>query len=109
MGQRSFDSSTSCCPGGFRCQKATGRHVCIRPEKICDEVDDCNDRTDELSCCDVGQFQCHNGSQHCIDSSKVCDGPTDCADGSDEFSCCYDTCKAGYQSDNQPNELPTAK
>lgn len=35
-GQGSLENSGSCCPGGFRCQKATGRHVCIRPDKMCD-------------------------------------------------------------------------
>ncbi|XP_022647953.1 low-density lipoprotein receptor-related protein 6-like isoform X2 [Varroa destructor] len=106
-GQGSLENSGSCCPGGFRCQKATGRHVCIRPDKMCDDIDDCADRTDELSCCGTRHFQCHSGSQNCIDASKICDGSQDCLDGSDEFSCCNNTCKAGYLL-SQPNEILTS-
>uniref|UniRef100_A0A3Q1FCU8 SCO-spondin n=1 Tax=Acanthochromis polyacanthus TaxID=80966 RepID=A0A3Q1FCU8_9TELE len=96
----------------FQC--GNGRCVPAGPlGVVCDGVNDCGDRSDEMFCgelprlaclavspsittsphdgglprvlCVESQFQCW--SFGCVDSAQVCDGRLDCLDGSDEERC----------------------
>jgi hypothetical protein len=84
-----------------RCQ--LGR--CLKPERICDRVWDCQDGEDERNCADytaVGRLQacevagaaCHCPATYgkcannlCLPSGRYCDGKDDCGDSSDEQDC----------------------
>ncbi|XP_017882745.1 low-density lipoprotein receptor 2-like, partial [Ceratina calcarata] len=85
----------------FLCDNGT----CISEDRVCDDVDDCEDGSDE-SQCDYGDVyydvSLENGSETkrngcgerqfacdgiCIDSALLCDNSTDCEDGSDEADC----------------------
>ncbi|KAL4237201.1 Enteropeptidase [Mactra antiquata] len=60
---------------------------CIPVEWWCDNMEDCEDGTDESSCnlCKDDELQCINGT--CINSKQRCDGIKDCPYGTDERSC----------------------
>lgn len=45
---------TRCQPGEFECKDIT--HECIPMAMVCDGINDCTDRSDELNCVDVDQF-----------------------------------------------------
>ncbi|XP_064646226.1 low-density lipoprotein receptor-related protein 2-like [Lineus longissimus] len=85
------------CPSGqFQCTNLN----CTYPFKICDEVDDCGDKSDEQDCmkrdCNVWQYRC--GNHICIAKGWECDGIDDCGDGSDELpkntACAVRTCES---------------
>ncbi|XP_066138197.1 uncharacterized protein ndl [Euwallacea fornicatus] len=59
------------------------------PEKICDDIVHCADRTDEdpdICDCKPSSYQCGN-SNKCVPLSLVCDGQKDCPNGEDEGTC----------------------
>ena len=57
---------------------------CIRTELWCDGVPNCDDKSDETTCCPAGQFQCVVTGE-CVPADKLCDGEHDCGDSSDEL------------------------
>ncbi|XP_072261337.1 low-density lipoprotein receptor-related protein 2-like [Pyxicephalus adspersus] len=69
--------------------QSTCKDKCIPITWLCNEENDCPDKTDEK--CDVAcrgdknAWQCDNG--RCIPKSWKCDGAPDCLDGSDEVDC----------------------
>uniref|UniRef100_A0A3Q3IJR2 EGF-like domain-containing protein n=1 Tax=Monopterus albus TaxID=43700 RepID=A0A3Q3IJR2_MONAL len=67
----------------FRCRNGQ----CVSSSSVCDNMNDCDDGSDETSCppvtCSAVGFQCTNGA--CIPRLWVCDGDIDCPDGSDEW------------------------
>ncbi|XP_056642016.1 serine protease nudel-like [Diorhabda sublineata] len=72
------------------------------PEKICDGIVHCMDRTDEdpqICPCKPNSFNCSN-SNLCISNDMVCDGTPDCPIGSDEKLC--------YNIVNEQNETTNA-
>lgn len=69
-----------CGPNKFRCRNGQ----CIGGDLLCNDISDCDDNTDELSCCRKDQFRCV-GSGECIPKGKFCDGVKDCSDNSDEL------------------------
>ncbi|KAI8512632.1 Low-density lipoprotein receptor domain class A [Branchiostoma belcheri] len=77
--------SPECTSAEFRCARS-GR--CVEPARVCDDVTDCDDASDELPClsCDLrGLWQCDSGE--CINATSVCDGDSDCISGTDEDNC----------------------
>ncbi|KAL0275641.1 UNVERIFIED_CONTAM: hypothetical protein PYX00_003439 [Menopon gallinae] len=60
------------------------------PERICDGVSNCFDKTDErwdLCGCTPEKFECTKSIDVCIPRDFVCDGSKDCPDGEDEAAC----------------------
>jgi len=86
-------SFPTCAPTKFQC-KSTGR--CITRSWVCDEEDDCADKSDEINCnktitCRNDQFQCQD-KKKCIDKKKQCNYVAfDCDDNSDELGCVFTT------------------
>uniref|UniRef100_A0A6B2G4E9 Low-density lipoprotein receptor-related protein (Trinotate prediction) n=1 Tax=Myxobolus squamalis TaxID=59785 RepID=A0A6B2G4E9_MYXSQ len=72
---------------------------CIPTEKICDNVTDCSDGSDEKFCitgknCPKNYYMCISECL-CFSISQKCDGYKDCSDGSDELYCEeLDPCKS---------------
>ena len=59
---------------------------CIEYSKVCDLVNDCDDKSDEAQC--TNHFRC-NSTEKLIPKTKQCDGQVDCFDFSDE---CNEQC-----------------
>ncbi|XP_044019367.1 serine protease nudel [Aphidius gifuensis] len=64
------------------------------PEKICDGIRHCYDKSDEYNCtCKDTSFSCSSNSSeiqsfgHCVSQSFVCDGDADCHNNEDERNC----------------------
>lgn len=56
---------------------------------MCDDIPQCQDRSDEVDCLkDPGScaHHCDNKSR-CLPASMLCDGEWDCLDGTDEANC----------------------
>ncbi|XP_072042841.1 uncharacterized protein [Amphiura filiformis] len=73
----------------FRCDNVR----CIDPDLICNEVDDCGDKSDERNCsCNEDEFACSDDGP-CISNTNVCDSLPDCKDTkADEKNCpCQNT------------------
>ncbi|XP_057336958.1 uncharacterized protein LOC130675357 isoform X1 [Microplitis mediator] len=55
----------------------------------------------KFSKCNIGQFQCVNGTSrdgaYCVNLSSKCDSENDCSDGSDELNCQNDGCPGNFQ------------
>merc|ERR1719209_2538801 len=77
--------SAQCTHGQWQCP--TGQ--CLLNEKLCDQVPDCEDGSDEAedTCqadtCQQFLFQCV-GVKQCVSRVRVCNGKEECEDGSDE-------------------------
>ncbi|XP_072041829.1 uncharacterized protein [Amphiura filiformis] len=67
----------------FRCDNVR----CIAPDLICNEVDDCGDKSDErnCSCKNETYYRCDN--VRCIAPDLICNEVDDCGDNSDERNC----------------------
>ncbi|GFN85901.1 low-density lipoprotein receptor [Plakobranchus ocellatus] len=76
-----------CKMGHYKCSET---NICIPPEWLCDNHDDCLNKDDEHFCdnCSQGEFAC-TSDKRCISSGKQCDGTPDCNDKSDEARCVY--------------------
>ncbi|CAL4062835.1 unnamed protein product, partial [Meganyctiphanes norvegica] len=94
-----------CAPGEFSCDNG-GK--CVPLAKMCDDFQDCIDRTDELDCpspnvCRTDQFRCNDG--RCIENFRRCDYVVDCAGGEDEAQCPCDPpnyeCNSGMCIDSE--------
>ncbi|XP_045026749.1 LOW QUALITY PROTEIN: serine protease nudel [Daphnia magna] len=129
MGEKTVQSKRiprqSC--SGLICPRGTG--ACLTPDLICDEIVDCLNAEDELSCttkllstshkpivttvspnlnttplprptvCSVDQFTCSKVFQ-CVELSQKCNRIIDCTDGTDESSCsCADYLKGTGNSE----------
>jgi len=66
----------------------------MRPVRLCDRRDDCDNNEDEEHCgrssnaisCPVGLFTC-SSNERCISRSLICNENNDCGDNEDEISC----------------------
>ena len=79
-----------CSVHDFSC--TSGSVKCVSQNKVCDGVDNCDDRSDEHHCYECGGphgnwFYCGNNKKDCILAHWRCDGEIDCDDGSDEQNC----------------------
>lgn len=80
----------SCNPKSFHCLNK----LCIPVDMWCNELDDCGDNSDELSCpetsgelpCPYNMIKCES-EETCVDEKYVCDNKKHCSDGSDERNC----------------------
>lgn len=62
---------------------------CIGKDQVCDDIPQCQDRSDELDCVtqtDICNHHCDNKSR-CLPAKFLCDGELDCLDGTDEANC----------------------
>ncbi|XP_038067180.1 uncharacterized protein LOC119737135 [Patiria miniata] len=75
------------------------RSYCIPLHRRCDNVSDCPNGEDELSCepsvCPLGSYKCRS-SQVCVNEDQVCNGAKECPLGDDELFCGVD-CPDGCQ------------
>ena len=75
-----FTNFLDCDDGEFQCNNT----ICINKSLVCDDKDDCGDKSDEKSCrcLPPKKFQCKN--KKCLPTNFTCDGVDDCGDYSDE-------------------------
>ncbi|XP_052815355.1 uncharacterized protein LOC128242297 isoform X2 [Mya arenaria] len=72
------------CPSGFfPCDAGS----CIELHRLCDNVPDCFDNSDEHACDCDGTVSCSRFYEQCIPDYNVCDGFSSCRDSSDEQGC----------------------
>nr|XP_006817316.1 PREDICTED: uncharacterized protein LOC102805083 [Saccoglossus kowalevskii] len=68
---------------------------CINSSQVCNRVDDCGDKSDEVACvysvdCDIHEFKCEGDKEEfCLPRMWLCDRINQCGDGSDEKGCVY--------------------
>ncbi len=97
-------ANTNCSRKGLKCRLSIEGiywlKSCLAFEKLCDDVQDCHDNSDESSVmcsrktCPSGQWKCDDGQ--CIDITNVCDGISfHCKDYSDEAHCDNWVCPKG--------------
>nr|XP_039250278.1 G-protein coupled receptor GRL101-like [Styela clava] len=71
------------CPNKFYCE--SGIPVNIPNDRVCNELKDCNDSSDEINCSDRTHYYCNDtGDVKFVGIAQVCDGSLDCRDGGDE-------------------------
>ncbi|XP_052812440.1 uncharacterized protein LOC128240004 [Mya arenaria] len=83
-----------CMPDQFVCDT----NKCIDNFRLCDQTEDCNDKTDEQGCsCAKGYIGCSVWYDTCFPTNSICDGQNDCPAGEDEKGCdCdYQRCNDG--------------
>ena len=82
----------------FRCRSSQ----CINGTLVCNGIKDCDDNTDEISCCPENQFRC-SLSGLCVEEKRRCDGVYDCGEGdnSDEVN---SQCSESYASTTKANQ-----
>lgn len=77
---------------------STGK--CIPQDWLCDQIVDCEDEEDEISCsCPLLHMECvafNSSLNKCVDLFQVCDGVQHCIDNSDEFDCDCSTSSPRY-------------
>ena len=118
------DEPSSCdynfCPRDYlRCRDS---HGCAPYAKLCDNVLDCNDGSDEnvtvcaelnhhkesallkSKCQAKDQFGCTNGA--CVPLLALCNGQDECGDYSDEASCNVNECENPYTCAHICNDKP---
>lgn len=81
-----IDMCIAVCPENqFTCNNGE----CILDTFFCDNLSDCEDKSDEPAGCTGGckqhEFKCSNG--RCIPKDALCNGKDDCGDKSDERNC----------------------
>ncbi|XP_022098818.1 uncharacterized protein LOC110983669 isoform X2 [Acanthaster planci] len=90
-----FCEHVTCSAFTFKCPNS----YCIPLRRRCDDVTDCPNSEDELSCdgavCPVGTYKCRN-TQMCVAETQVCNGIKECRYGDDELFCGVD-CPNGCQ------------
>ena len=97
-----FCTHALCAPHQMLC--ADGK-MCIDEHQWFDGIDDCLDRSDELSKQQCLGFMCYDG--RCIPVTRQNDGVPDCTDAEDELHYIYDTAGGPTQwSCNKPGYLP---
>lgn len=76
---------TNCGVDHFQCKRDS---YCISIRFVCDGINDCKDKSDELECNKIKleSYYCDKGSKE-IAYLLVCDGILDCLDESDEHYC----------------------
>ncbi|XP_077865926.1 uncharacterized protein LOC102805083 [Saccoglossus kowalevskii] len=78
---------------------------CINSSQVCNRVDNCGDKSDEVACmytveCNMNEFKCDNDiDDFCIPRTWLCDRINQCGDGSDENECTYDVANVFSDSD----------
>ncbi|CAG5125792.1 unnamed protein product [Candidula unifasciata] len=83
----------------FDCGEDVGDGRYISYSLVCDFVDHCRNKRDELSCVNPRELNLENevfctSGQRLHSSKYICDNVKDCRDGSDEDDCMADNCKS---------------
>ena len=97
--KNSDESNCSTCAVGFVKCNETHSTQCIKADKVCNGISDCNSPDDDHKRNDLFSSDEHNCTEcqglttkcktinQCIKYSQVCDGVADCRDKSDELVC----------------------
>ncbi|XP_030840490.1 atrial natriuretic peptide-converting enzyme-like [Strongylocentrotus purpuratus] len=80
-------------PANSSCFECASNYECVYdPSWVCDGIDDCDNREDELNCiatppANSSCFECASDYECVPDPSWVCDGIDDCFNREDELNC----------------------